>query len=435
MYRDKFLVDVLFFAEHRDRELQTICEIARILRENYGLSVAIASVTFHAMISILCVCPKVVVVPFALNENDFPISIFRKVYKNSIVYANMNWEQILHSNNIEYKRPKDSFSKFKFKQLCWGKAHKQFLLESGVEESNIFITGNPSTSLLMKISSKSNLREVIAKKFCLPSNVIWHFFPMNDAWAFTSDYHIKTRIVNGYNPKNAWEYKEYMVKLVNQVIDWFIEMENRSASKEFIIILRPHPSVSVEEYQKIFADKIGYIPKFIYLSKDLSAKEWLVASDTCFTTFSTVALDATCIGKPAYLMEPINFPAFLKMTWHDKLPHIYCYNDFWEKLSKDNHTHSEIITEFKNYVDIQLDGIVETAKCIADFAKEGSFAKKNFFARLLGIRQSYRQTLGSYLRLKAIQTNINFLGLLKPGHRPDYFDREDIIRYMHENVK
>lgn len=432
MYRDQFFVDVLFFVEHRDRELQAICQIARLLKFKYGLSVAIASVTFHSLIASIYVCPKIVVVPFALNEKDFPISIFRAMYKNKIIYVNMNLEQILHSNNIEYKRPKDDFSKYQFKQFCWGQAHKEFLLESGVEEGNIFVTGNPSTSLLINIASNNsnNLRDFISAKFNLPIKSIWHFFPMNDGWAFTSDYHIRSRIANGYNEKNAWEYKNYMVRLINIVIDWFIKIENEKEHKDFIIILRPHPSVSVEEYEKLFIKKIGYVPSYIYLSKELSAREWLIASDTCFTTFSTVALDSNCIGKPTYLLEPISFPGFLQMPWQDKLPHIKIYNDFLNSLSSSNHLPSEKIADFNNYVDIKLDGIAETARYLANFAKKGDFFKIDFYAKLKGIAKSYRQTLGSYLRFIAYR--VNLFGVVKSGHKPDYFKAKDIVSLIYK---
>ena len=61
MYSDGPVVDVLLFVEHRDRELEVVASIAQLLRERHGLSVAIASTLFDALLSAVSVRPRVVV--------------------------------------------------------------------------------------------------------------------------------------------------------------------------------------------------------------------------------------------------------------------------------------------------------------------------------------------------------------------------------------
>ena len=92
MYFDKIYVDVLLFLEHKDRELEVVVEIARKLRAEYGLSVAIASTVFDRLFSLWMVRPKVVL--FHSNKSLPPI--FHTIYGDRIEYACLNWEQMLH---------------------------------------------------------------------------------------------------------------------------------------------------------------------------------------------------------------------------------------------------------------------------------------------------------------------------------------------------
>ena len=83
MYKDGHKVDILFLIEHRDRELDAVCAIAKELKQKYGLSVAIASLLFHALIAAILIRPKVIVVPFGRQESDFPLGDRKSTRLNS----------------------------------------------------------------------------------------------------------------------------------------------------------------------------------------------------------------------------------------------------------------------------------------------------------------------------------------------------------------
>jgi len=433
MYKDGHKVDILFLIEHRDRELDAVCAIAKELKQKYGLSVAIASLLFHSLIAAILIRPKVIVVPFGRQESDFPLGLFRAIYGDKVTYVNMNLEQALSPVNRDYKKPRDQFSKLILKHFCWSKTFKKYLTDNGVIENNIYLTGNPATTLLIRMESSQIylLKYHIAEKFRLPLNCKWCFFPMNCGWAFISDYHIRARIKDGYDEKKAWAYKSYLNKTLNIIFKWIAAAKDEMKNRNIIIILRPHPSVSVQQYKERFQEVVGYVPDYVYILKDLTVKEWLIISDACYTNFSTVALDAKIIGKPTYLMEPEPFPDFLQMDWHKIFSKLSSSNDLFASLKEKSFVSSiKSLPILNNYVDISLDGISESAKYLAQFAKERYFPCWSLFGLLKGVISSLRSSLGSFARLFSVVSGFNPFQVLKPGIRSDFFNKRDVLRLL-----
>lgn len=117
-----------------------------------------------------------------------------------------------------------------------------------------------------------SLKNNIAKEFLIDPKKEWLFMPMNYGWAFSSDKTIKAKIL-----KEAWEYSQ---KCLNEFIKFINEKE---------IIIRPHPGVSIEEYNKKFKEIIGKVPKNIFILKNYTIREWIIVSDIIGSSWSTSA--------------------------------------------------------------------------------------------------------------------------------------------------
>jgi len=432
MYSDSYKVDILFLIEHRDRELDAICAVAKILKAEYGLSVAIASLLFHSLVAAVSIRPKVVVVPFAYSSCDFPVSLFRAIYGDKIIYVNMNLEQFLSPVNKEYKKPRDRFARLTLKHFCWGEFFKDYLLVHGVAEQNIYITGNPATSLLKNIASRhrDSLKRSIAERFNLPPSHKWIFFPMNCGWAFTSDYHIRARIKIGYDEQKARTYKKYISYTLDIIFRWIADIKDVAKEQNITIILRPHPSVSVRQYEERFNNVIGYVPDYVRIIKDLTAKEWVIVCNSCYTNFSTVALDAQLIGKVVYLMEPEPYPSFLQMDWYKGFPKVASFTEFRASLGNNSPIPSEYTSILHSYIDMRLNGIFETAKYLAEFVKERSFTYWSPTRLLKGVSISPRQSIGGFVRMLAAVSGFNPFQVLRPGIKADFFKRHDVVKML-----
>lgn len=432
MYKDSCKVDILFLIEHRDRELDSICAITKELKLKYKLSVAIASLSFHTLLAAFFIRSKVVVIPFGWKGSDFPLSLFRAIYGKRVIYVNLNLEQILSPVNQEYKKPRDQFAKTILKQFCWSEAFKKYLLDNEVVKENIYLTGNPVTSLLIErnLRHKDFLKRYLAEKFKLPLNFKWIFFPMNCGWAFISDYQIKSRVKAGYDEKKAFAYKKYLNRTINIIFNWIAQIKDEIKDKNILFVLRPHPSVSVQQYKERFNELVGFVPDFVHIFKELTAKDWLVASDACYTNFSTVALDAQIIGKPVYLMVPEPFPDFLKMDWYYELPQLRLFSEFQNSFRGKFLANKKNLPILDEFVNTRLNGITESAKYLAQFTKEGKFVPFSPTGFLKGIFENPKQSLGSFIRLLIMKTGINTFQIVKPGVKADFFDRKDVIEIL-----
>lgn len=292
MFRE---VDVIFFVEHKDRELESIKLIAEKLN-NMGYSSIILSTIFH-LHYLLLYKAKVFVFPYLISKNDWPVNLVYKMYKENITYINLNWEQLIAPVIQQYKKPNDSFVKSIVKHISWDDdGFKDFLIESGVEDNNIRITGNPTNFILFELNKKDNqsLKNNIAKEFLIDPKKEWLFMPMNYGWAFSSDKTIKAKILKGFPEKEAWEYRGYSQKCLNEFINEISEKE------DIEIIIRPHPGVSIEEYNKKFKEIIGKVPKNIFILKNYTIREWIIVSDIIGSSWSTSAYDAQKINKKAF---------------------------------------------------------------------------------------------------------------------------------------
>lgn len=332
-------VDVIFFVEHKDRELESIKLIAEKLKEQ-GKSSLILSVYFHVHYLYLYKA-KTFVFPYLINQNDWPVSLVYRMYGDSVEYINMNWEQLISKVNEEYKKPQDNFVKKKVKHISWDENFKNYLINNGVLDENIQITGNPANEVLYNLlDKKDEWRLKLAQEFELDTSKKWLFMPMNYGWAFSSDSLINAKIKKGYPEDKAWMHREYSQKCLNQFM-FFIE--KLSKDYDYEIIVRPHPSITEDDYKKVFNETIEYIPKNVHLNKAHSIREWIVSSDIVGSSWSTSVWDAYNVGKPVFLFTPFKRPEWLDVWWNDEVVNL-------------ESEYSEIVLSIKNH-DIKSDSV------------------------------------------------------------------------------
>jgi hypothetical protein len=225
-----------------------------------------------------------------------------------------------------------------------------------------------------------------------------------------------------------------MKDYLHEIIKWFCELDKINSNRGFLVILRPHPSVSISEYESLFKEYMGRIPNWIYLSRELTIKEWLIASEKCFTTFSTVALDANRIGKRAVLMTPIDLPEFISMEWMRILPNIKNFNEFKDELLNESAKQSDITDILNKYVDSDLNAISETSQYMYDLVKEQKYPSKKL-KKIFSVLFNYPQkVLSSLIRLFLYKINWRSNKLLPAGVSQDYFDNSE-IKLREEHIK
>jgi len=434
MYADKFNVDVLLFWEHRDREIEVIVKTARKLKHNHGLSVAIASTVYDRFFSLFFVRPKVVV--FHSNKSLPPL--FWALYREKINYVCLNWEQMLSTfNKTAAKKPDDFLNKHLMNNFVWGQGFYNFLIEIGVPSKNVFITGRPSLSLLReKALHKTEIKNKIADQYGLDKNIRWLFFPLTCLHAFFDDKLVRhfvrnTLISNQVDIDLAFARRDYVRSTVRTIFTW-IDSLCAAESNNFQVILRPHPLISVEQHSELYKKLSGKIPPRVFITKELTAQEWLIASDACFTNYSSLALDAYFIKKPAFLMEPEPFPDFLFYEWFNAFKKLESYTELEDTIKKLDTWTFEKDDIVEGQFDTEHDAIKQTASFLSDFVKE----IKRYPS--LDLRRFIRQIKNdpkATLNLRSLKLYLSYktnykMNRIPIGRRSDFIDSSELKRML-----
>ncbi len=323
--------DVVFLIEHKDRELDTVKEIADCLKKEFGLKSLVISANFHVA-RLLFVRTRMVVMPFITSQDLEIVKSVRHMFGDAVSYVNMNWEQILSGGMKESKAPRDNFVRRKVIQLAWDESFKDYLVGNHVLSGNVYVTGRPYTMLLRKMQGRQkDLRKRFAVRFGLDEKRVWFFFPDNFGWKFQSDKAIQARIKGGWDEAKAYAYREFSEECFGEFAHFIERMDREELGP---VIIRPHPSITIQEYEKGFRDYGVSVSSRVKFIKSGTANEWVTASDVIGSSWSTVVLDAFNLGKKCFLFQPFDLPGWLGVSWHQQVRRIPNFEEFKEFLQE-----------------------------------------------------------------------------------------------------
>ena len=143
-------IDVLYYVEHKDRELAIAESLATNLNHEYGLNVVVVSQIFDATISIFKYLPKIVVTPTTAFSIGSPSWMFYQLYGKQIQYLSLNYEQLLGSWESSSKMVFSEITKEYQHHFAWGDGFVDVLVNQKVLRKNIQITGRPLSTLIEK---------------------------------------------------------------------------------------------------------------------------------------------------------------------------------------------------------------------------------------------------------------------------------------------
>lgn len=324
-------IDVVLFVEHVDRELDSAVRVAQELAAR-RTGAAVLSVNFHSHLLVTRRWrPRVVLFPYIMGSDDWPVALVRDLYGPRIHYVNMNWEQLLSPVNRDYKAPREPFQQREVLQLAWDESFAAYLERHEVSRDRIRVVGNLAEELLAaRLRERPRLRARLAAELGADPEVPWLFFPLNYGWAFLSDRLVEKRIEQGFDPERAWEYREFSIRNRDAYVRWVTTAARALPDRVFVV--RPHPNVSTEEYQVVFQALVGGVPSNVHLSKAHSVREWLPASDAVLSSWSTVVWDAARVGIPGILIAPFPRPKWLNVDWNDRVENLTDEASFVERL-------------------------------------------------------------------------------------------------------
>ena len=323
-------VDVLYFVEHRDRELDTAVKVGSILQKRFGRSVRIEPISFGTYQSAVRVQPSAVVVPFCPSEDTFPINVFWELYGETIDYVHLGFEQLLVDLFTYSHVPRDRFSREVPYHLGWNESYAQWLTSSGVPTDRIIQMGSPQHAFyLPDYRSLLPPREEIAADHGLDPNKRWALFPFNYGGAFYGPDIERSMQRKGLPPELLGAYVDFCERSFEEAMSWIIR--SASTSEDILFMVRPRPLEDPMVYIERMGGQ-GAVPPNVVVIKERPVRDWVVNSDVVFSSFSTTLLDAVLAGKPAYSLMPYDLPGWLVSDWTDLIPMARSFRNFESAL-------------------------------------------------------------------------------------------------------
>jgi len=408
------LIDVLFFVEHVDREMQGTKEIKKWLEENCGLSVHIASIGFGLFQSWKRFTPKVLCLPYCKSKKSVMVRLFKTRNPQTIV-INLNYEQLLSSVTEKYKRPQDQFAKDELVHFTWGEHFKNYLISNGVKKENIHVVGKPEIQFLLNLkkSTGDNFRTDIANKEGLNVTKTWIFIPINDGPAFRSQQFIEALVKKGgANLDDLVMAKESTLKQINILFEWISRL---SVTNNLEFVYRPHPGVDITNYTPLLEKYKLNNNNAFHLTRSFTIKEWLCSSQICISNISTTMVDAQIVGMDTYIFMPSLLADKRRADWLQAFTPINSYNDFVDCLS----CSSNAETHYDNYyIDITGDVIEKWGKAISQYVElyKGCDSMHSYKA----FRLEWKQLFRSEFRRIAIRLGLDSMVSRKISY--DYFE-------------
>jgi len=325
-------VDVVYFIEHAARELDVACAVKTIL-ERQCIRMEICSLVSGLDETLSLWQPEVVGIPYGTSVKDWNLEPVVSTWGEAR-YIHLSFEQVLGKTQKAFKAPKDRFTRQHLIYTAWGEFFAEYLREHDVPVENISVIGNPALALytLPYRHYYGQARTELAQLFNLDLDRCWVFVPENYGWAFFKDNNVRDRIRRGFNPDDAFRYRDFALDSLKESAIWWREAAKLDGIE---LIVRPRPAIPTENFRDAVLEYAGEIPDHLHLIKHGTVREWTLASDLVFSSYSTTLLDAALADKPVYMLTPYPIPDFLYAEWYDRTAKVSNYDEFVAAITAD----------------------------------------------------------------------------------------------------
>ena len=285
-------MNIYLFYEHIVREYKALVRLKKIL-ESKGHNVFIFSIIFETnayyLKSLHCP-PDIIFMPWFYTkiEEDEIYSLIQRNRKVKVI--DFHHEELTTPGREAYFLPKTDFAKYGIFHLAWGEYFKHFLVENGVPEDRVFVTGNIRTDL---ISTTLINREKLAEEFHLDLNKKWILFA--ETRGFFSQRQTKSEL------KLLTQKVNYQTILAQREIDILcfealvkdLNGIGGDFSDKFELIYRPHPGTHLE------VDILSWVK--VIPQRVIS--DWISNVDLFVSRNSTSVFEAEAAGVPCVVYD------------------------------------------------------------------------------------------------------------------------------------
>lgn len=313
-------MDIVIFYEYFVREGENDLLIKHEL-EKRGYTVFLSSFSMCSYgKAILKYRPKIVLTPWLRYDDN--VWRFTRFLKKPRILINLQWEQLYNEFdkkgglvNVQDK------ARYAY-HLCWGENSKKELLNLGVPEDHLEITGAVQLDFCNELFSKYYLsRKELGDEFCIDPQKKWHLFISSFAFdAYNKD------DVEKIEKEWGCSYAEFIALSKNSkniLLSWIIEFLQNNPND--IFIYRLHPSEKNDAFLVSLEEEISNF----YIISHYSVKQWIKVCDVINNWFSTSIAEVYACKKMCYLLRPIKIPECYDIEILKKIKHVKTKEEFF----------------------------------------------------------------------------------------------------------
>jgi hypothetical protein len=198
-----------------------------------------------------------------------------------------------------------------------------------VNQDLVEVTGHISLDFLRNNIRPYYLnRNDLFQKFCIPKDKVVCLFISSFSYVGLT----KTGLDDLKSKAGEFIEELYNVSILSQrvIIEWIesILMKNQ----DIVFVYRPHPA----EVNNINLKNIEKNYNNFRIIRDLSVKQWILASDKIYTWFSTSIVEAYYAGKMCNILRPYPIRKEIDCIIYNNAQFITTYDKFETSLEVDN---------------------------------------------------------------------------------------------------
>ncbi len=358
--------DVIILFEHKNRELESDLLLAKKL-EQRGFSVRLLQLGWDADPMSAFIRTSVLVTPWCYDDRNFKRLGYYKgsLPGRSFAIVNTHCEQVTSKDATEFVVPSGKAKEMY--HFAWGQCFKEMLIDAGVEEGCICVTGSPRLDFFRPdYSSICASKRELADKFHLDMTKKWILLIGNFSAAFFSDdriFQLEKRSI-----PSARENRDLSRASMEEIFSWYETMAACYKDEAVEFIYRPHPSEPVSGLAKSLEKK----HLNVHVIKELAIRDWLVNCGAAFMWNSTSSVEAVYAGVPVYALRPKEIPEHLKFNLLEHLTQLRSEEQLVEAVSDVlNGDSGEVNTEIVEVLEYYYHkGSISAADLSADYIEK-----------------------------------------------------------------
>ena len=319
-------IDFLIIYEHKNREFESIALLKHELVRR-GYTVEFFSFDEYHNVKKrrrLFNNVKIAIMPSLYHDEEIQTFVYGVAGRVKNI-VNLRWEQIFSratEENLDYYVYPKGNAKYAY-HCCWGEKPRQMLMDTGVDEDKLFITGPIQMDFVRKDFNGFYLsRAELFDEFGIDKDRECILFISSFAISSMDKWTLEW-LYSQYEGVELEELKKYLTVEAgsrNTIVEW---LKKIASLNKCTIIYRPHPAEANTE----LIEQLKMIDNIKVIS-DYNIKQWILACDQVYTWNSTSLTEASVAGVPCAVLRPAPLSYNDEYPIYDGFPVIKTFEEF-----------------------------------------------------------------------------------------------------------